>query len=144
MDRLVQRYLKTAIGFLGAGLVLGVVMITRRELQGVYPPSYWISAHTHALLVGFVMMMIQGVALWMFPRPDKADVRYRSGRAEVAYWLVAVSTAVRLVSELLRPGLDSRALRWFIVVAGVGQVVGIVVFFANMWPRIRSAGARAR
>jgi heme/copper-type cytochrome/quinol oxidase subunit 1 len=144
MDHLVQRYLKTAIGFLGAGLVLGVVMIARRELQGVYPPSYWISAHTHALLVGFVMMMIQGVALWMFPRPDKANVRYRSGRAEVAYWLVAVSTAVRLMSELLRPGLDSRALRWVIVVAGVGQVVGIVVFFANMWPRIRSAGARAR
>ncbi len=144
MDRLVQRYLKTAIGFLGAGLVLGVVMVTRRELQGVYPPSYWISAHTHALLVGSVMMMIQGVALWMFPRPDKADVRYRSGRAEVAYWLVAVSTAVRLVSELLRPGLDTPALRWLIVGAGVGQLVGIAVFFANMWPRIRSAGARAR
>ena len=144
MDRLVQRYLKTAIGFLGAGLVLGVVMIARRELQGVYPTSYWISAHTHALLVGFVMMMIQGVALWMFPRPDKADVRYRSGRAEVAYWLVAGSTAARLVTELLRPEFDPPVLRWLIVAAGVGQLVGITVFFANMWPRIRSAGARAR
>ena len=80
MDRLVQRYLKTAIGFLALGLGLGAVMIARRELQGVYPSPYWISAHTHALLVGFVMMMIQGVALWMFPRPERGDVRYRPGR----------------------------------------------------------------
>jgi heme/copper-type cytochrome/quinol oxidase subunit 1 len=144
MDQLVQRYLKTAIGFLALGLGLGALMIARRELQEVYPSPYWISAHTHALLVGFVMMMIQGVALWMFPRPDKADVRYRPALAEVAYWLVALSTGVRLVSELLRPAVDAPALRWLIVAAGLGQVLGVLVFFVNMWPRIRSAGARFR
>jgi heme/copper-type cytochrome/quinol oxidase subunit 1 len=144
MDRLVQRYLKTAIGFLALGLGLGALMIARRELQGAYPSVYWVSAHTHALLVGFVMMMIQGVALWMFPRPDKADVRYRPALAEVAYWLVALSTGVRLVSELLRPAVDAPALRWLIVAAGLGQVLGVLVFFVNMWPRIRSAGARFR
>jgi hypothetical protein len=144
MDRLVQRYLKTAIGFLALGLGLGAVMIARRELQGVYPSPYWISAHTHALLVGFVMMMIQGVALWMFPRPERGDVRYRPGLAEAGYWLVALSTGGRLGSELLRPGVDAPALRWVIVAAGLGQVLGVLVFFANMWPRIRSAGARTR
>jgi len=144
MDPLVQRYLKTAIGFLALGLGLGALMIVRRELEGVYPPSYWISAHTHALLVGFVMMMIQGVALWMFPRPERGDVRYRPGLAEAAYWLVALSTGVRVGSELLRPGVDAPALRWVIVAAGLGQVLGVLVFFANMWPRIRSAGARTR
>jgi heme/copper-type cytochrome/quinol oxidase subunit 1 len=144
MDRLVQRYLKTAIGFLVLGLGLGLLMIAGRELQGVYPSPYWISAHTHALLVGFVMMMIQGVALWMFPRPDKADVRYRPALAEVAYWLVALSTGARLVGELLRPGADALPLRWLIVAAGFGQVGGVLLFFVNMWPRIRSAGARTR
>ena len=95
MDRFVQRYLKTAIGFLALGLGLGAVMIVRRELQGVHASPYWISAHTHALLVGFVLMMIQGVALWMFPRPERGDVRYRPGLAEAAYWLVALSTGIR-------------------------------------------------
>jgi heme/copper-type cytochrome/quinol oxidase subunit 1 len=144
MDRLVRRYLKTAIGFLGLGLGLGLVMIVRRELEGRWPSPLWISAHTHALLVGFVMMMIQGVALWMFPRPEKADVRYRRGLADLAYWLVAVSTAVRVAGELLRPVTGAAAVRWLIVLAGAGQVIGLVVFFANMWPRIRSAGARSR
>ena len=101
MDPLVRRYLKTAIGFLGIGLVLGLIMIVRRELLGVWPSPLWISAHTHALLVGFVMMMIQGVALWMFPRPDKADARYRPELAEAAYWLVAVSTAARVAADLM-------------------------------------------
>jgi hypothetical protein len=144
MDPLVRRYLKTGIAFLAVGLVLGLVMIARRELQGVYPSTYWISAHTHGILVGFVMMMIQGVALWMFPRPDKADVRYRPALAELAYWLVAGSSAVRLGAELLRPTVDTPAVRLAIVAAGAGQVGGVLVFFGNMWPRIRSPGARAR
>jgi hypothetical protein len=45
---------------------------------------------------------------------------------------------------VLQPASGERLLRWVIVLAGTGQVIGILVFFANMWPRIRSAGARAR
>ena len=142
MDPLVRRYLKTAIGFLALGLIMGLVMLARREILGAWPSPFWVSAHTHALLVGFVMMMIQGVALWMFPRPDKADDRYRPELAELAYWLVAASTALRLVGELLRPAVGAPALRWAVAIAGAGQVVGLLVFFVNMWPRIRSARAR--
>jgi heme/copper-type cytochrome/quinol oxidase subunit 1 len=144
VDPLVRRYLKTAIGFLATGLVLGLVLLARRELLGAWPSPLWVSAHTHALLVGFVMMMIQGVALWMFPRPDRADVRYRPGLAELAYWLVALSTAARVVGELVRPQAGAPVLRWVIVLAGIGQVAGLLVFFVNLWPRIRSAGARTR
>src|SRR4051812_28957383 len=86
MTPLVRRYLRTAIGFLLAGLGLGAWMLVRRELAGQYPTPRLISAHTHVILVGFVMMMILGVALWMFPRPEREDVRYRPGVAEAAYW----------------------------------------------------------
>jgi hypothetical protein len=71
MPPLVRRYLKTAIGFLIFGVGLGVYMLARRELVGAWPSPWWISAHTHAILVAFVMLMIFGVALWMFPRPSK-------------------------------------------------------------------------
>ena len=46
------------------------------ELGGRMAGPYAVSAHTHAILVGFVMMMILGVALWLFPRPSKEDTRY--------------------------------------------------------------------
>lgn len=74
MTSLVRRYLKTAILFLFVGLALGAWMIVQREITGVYPLPYVVSAHTHAILVGFVMQMILGVALWMFPRPEKDGV----------------------------------------------------------------------
>ena len=73
----VRRFIKTAIGFLAAGVALGVYMLIRRELFGVWPDPYLVSAHAHAVLVGFVMFLILGVALWLFPRAEKGDERYR-------------------------------------------------------------------
>ncbi len=61
MPPLVHRYLKTAIGFLIFGIGLGLYMLARRELAGTWPSPWWITAHAHAILVGFVMLMIFGV-----------------------------------------------------------------------------------
>ena len=77
MTSLARRFLKTAIFFLVLGLLLGGMMLLRRELAASAPSAYVVSAHAHAILVGFVMMMILGVALWMFPRPAKGDTQYR-------------------------------------------------------------------
>ena len=137
MPPLVRRYLKTAIGFLLLGLALGVYMLTQRELRGVWPTPWWISAHTHAILVGFVMMMILGVALWMFPRPAKEDTQFSLLLAEVAYWFLTVGTAGRVLGELLRPGHSGLALRWVVVAGGTAQAAGLAIFFWTMWTRIR-------
>jgi len=141
---LVRRYIKTAIGFLLVGLALGLWMIVERELAGRFPGEYLVSAHTHAIFVGFVMMMILGVALWLFPRPDRADVRYRPALAEAAYWLVTVGTAARVLGELARPAVGAAWLGWTIIASGLAQVAGIVVFFFTMWKRIRGLGSQAR
>ena len=93
MYSLVRRFIKTAIIFLGVGLLIGLWIMMRRELYGRFPGPYEVSAHTHAILVGFVMMMILGVALWLFPRPQRDDVQYRPAHAEAAYWLVTIGTA---------------------------------------------------
>ena len=61
MHSLVRRYLKTGIGFLALGLGLGLWMMAHRELRQRFRSPYLVSAHTHAIFVGFVMMMILGV-----------------------------------------------------------------------------------
>ena len=144
MYSLVRRYIKTAILFLGVGLVLGGWMMAWRELAGTAPSAYMISAHTHAILVGFVMMMILGVALWMFPRPEKGDTRYSPRAAEGAYWLVTLGTAGRIAGELARPAVNTMAMRWAVLLCGLAQAAGIALFFVNMWPRIRPVGSQAR
>ena len=144
MTSLVRRFLKTAILFLVAGLAIGAWMLVQRELAHGAPSPYVTSAHTHAILVGFVMMMILGVAQWMFPRPAKGDERYRPALAEAAYWLLTGGTAVRVVGELLHARSDAPMLRWIVVLAGLTQVAGLLTFFANMWPRIRGLGSKVR
>lgn len=144
MYSLVRRYLKTAIGFLVVGLVIGIWMMVQRELLGRFPSSYLSSAHTHAILVGFVMMMIQGVALWLFPRPGKEDTQYSPRVADVAYWLMTVGTAARIAGELAHPSFDTLAIRVATFGASLLQVAGLLVFFYTMWPRIRPLGSKAR
>lgn len=142
MNPLVRRYLKTGVLFLVTGLALGLWMLVAREFGYATPPRLR-SAHTHALLVGFVMMMISGVALWMFPRVRPDDARYKPALAEAAWWCIAPGTAVRVVLEVLLTADASRAARATVVVAGAAQVLGLVLFFWTMWPRIRAAGANS-
>lgn len=144
MYTLVRRFIKTGIGFLLAGLALGAWLLVRRELFGIWPHPHLVSAHAHAVLVGFVMFMILGVALWLFPRPDKSDERYDPRLAGLAYWVLTISTAGRVIGELARGRMDAPVLRWAIVVFGLGQVVAVLLFFYTMWSRIRPLGSRMR
>ena len=144
MHSLVRRYLKTGIGFLFVGLAIGAWAVVRRELWNRWPEPYLVSAHTHAILVGFMMMMILGVALWLFPRPDKADRRYDPRLAAAAYWLLAVGTGARVAGELARSASSSPILRAAVVGSGVLQAIGLLVFFYTMWGRIRGIGSVAR
>ena len=144
MHSLVRRFIKTAIGFLGAGLLIGGWMLIRRELWREGPNPFVVSAHTHALFIGFVMMLICGVALWLFPRPEKADTRYRPVLIDAAYWLLTIGTASRVLGELVHAATNAAWIRWVVVTAGVMQIVAMVLFFYTMWSRIRAVGSQVR
>jgi heme/copper-type cytochrome/quinol oxidase subunit 1 len=144
MHSLVRRYIKTAIIFLGLGLGLGFWLLLRRELYASAGNDYLVSAHTHAILLGFVMFLILGVALWLFPRPSRDDRRYKPEFVGAAYWVLLVSTVVRLVAEVGR-GLGAPSwLAWPIVAAGAGQLAGFGLYFWTMWGRIRPVGSQLR
>lgn len=144
MYTLVRRFIKTGIAFLCLGLGLGFWMLVRRELLGVWPSPYLISAHTHAVFVGFVMFMILGVALWLFPRPSRGDERYRPALVEVAYWLLLTGTIGRFVGEASQAWVSFSFLGWIVVLGGMAQIAGFGVYFWTMWTRIRPAGSHLR
>jgi uncharacterized protein involved in response to NO len=140
----VRRFIKTGIGFLGVGLVLGLWMVVQRELLGVWPHPLLKSAHAHAVFLGFVMFLILGVALWLFPRAAKGDTRYRPERISLAYWTLTLATAVRIAAEVARSGSEAPWLRWLVVVTGAAQVAGFGLYFYTMWSRIRPVGSHLR
>jgi heme/copper-type cytochrome/quinol oxidase subunit 1 len=141
---LVRRFIKTGIGFLFAGLAVGAVLLVRRELLGRWPHPYLVSAHAHAVLVGFVLFLILGVALWLFPRAEKGDARYHPGRIEASYWILTMATGARFLGELARAWSEARWLAWLVVLGGLAQVLGLGIYFWAMWPRIRPVGSHLR
>jgi len=144
MFTMVRRFIKTGLGFLAIGIVLGGYLLIRREWYDVFPHPYLVSAHVHAVGVGFLMFLILGVALWLFPKAPKDDTRYRPSLIAAAYWMLLTSTAGRFVAEIGRVRIDGLWLRGVVIAAGIGQAVGLAVYFYTMWSRIRPVGSRIR
>jgi len=140
MTPLVRLYVKTSFVFLLLGLVLGGYIAIQVNLLGRAVPWPLITAHTHLVLVGFMLMLVFGVATWMFPRPARDARRYRPGLAWLVYWLHTVSTAVRAVGELAAAATGSRGSP-LAALGGLGQLAAAMVFVINMWTRVRMPGS---
>lgn len=144
MFTMVRRFIKTGLGFLAVGLLLGAYLLVQREWRGAFPHPYLVSAHVHAVGVGFIMFLILGVALWLFPKAAKDDTRYRPTRIAAAYWLLVAATASRLMTEIARVHTDALWLRGIVLIAGFGQILGLALYFHTIWSRIRPVGSQIR
>lgn len=136
----VRYFIKTSIIFLVIGLLTGLYMSFCANVFKTGYGAELISAHTHLMLVGGVIMMIMGVALWFFPRPEKEDTRYNPDVISVSYWIMTISTSLRYISQVISSFEELQFIRWLITIFSLGQIIAIVVFFYGMWSRIRSSG----
>ena len=143
MTPLVRRYVKTSLVFLAFGLLVGAYIVVSEFLFDIYPSRLLITAHAHLLLVGFMLMMVMGVATWMFPRPAREDRRYRPELAEAIYWLMTMATVARAGAEIAVASAGAVGLRWLIALGGVGQLLGATLFVLNIWWRVRMPSAAA-
>lgn len=84
MTPLVRRYIKTSFVFLLVGVLLGGYIVVVEFVAGTYPSRLLTTAHVHLLLVGFLLLVVMGVATWMFPRPGR-ETHYRPALAEAVY-----------------------------------------------------------
>lgn len=138
MPAITRRYLKTAIVFLIYGLLVGLhIGAAEYAGWGTLRPPY-IVAHTHLLMIGFLLMLIMGVAQWMFPKPAEGDARHKPERALLAWWMLTIGVLVRSTCELASAYVVSHALGVVTFLAACLEVLAVVVFFVNLWPRIRS------
>ena len=108
-------------------------------LKTGYGPEL-LSAHTHIILVGAVIMMIMGVALWFFPRPEREDTHYNPDAISFAYWTITLATSLRFISQVIIAFTEITFVHWLITIFSFFQIVAILIFFYGMWGRIRSSG----
>ncbi len=140
----VRYFIKTSIVFLIFGVLTGFYMMFMQDVMKIGYGYSLISAHTHLILVGSVMMMIMGVALWFFPRPEKDDTKYNPDLIKVTYYVMTISTVLRFISEFALAYVELSALRYLDVVASFGQIAAMLLFFYSIWGRVRPIGSALR
>ena len=140
----VRYFVKTSLIFLVVGILTGLHMSFAKYISQTSYTQELISAHTHIILVGSVMMMIMGVALWFFPRPEKNDKKYNPDLILVTYWLMTIATALRFVMQVIGSYYYIQWINIAIVIFSSLQVVAMILFFYSMWGRIRAVGSQIR
>lgn len=140
----VRYFVKTSVAFLFVGILTGLFMSFTKYVFGTGYPAEIISAHTHIILVGSVMMMIMGVALWFFPRAEKNDKKYKPDLIMFTYWLMTGSTILRFIFQLAAGYYYQYWLYFGITLFSSFQTIAMLLFFYSMWGRIRPVGSQHR
>jgi hypothetical protein len=99
------------------------------------PPPWLRNLHLHLATVGWLVNMVLGVALWMFPMPSGSfrtgQARYPRGTVIASFFALNGGLALRFVAEPLG---DARLG----LACGMLQTLGIVLGVLTLWPRIRA------
>jgi cbb3-type cytochrome oxidase subunit 1 len=135
MDWFVTAFLKASLAWLGLGVGLGVAMAVH-PAWGIYYP-----AHVHMNLLGFVMMMIYGVAYHVIPRFMGRPLRNRR-LAGWQWWVSNGGLALMVAGFLARPsttGLGTLLLS----IGGALVAAGAYAFIYNIWRTLGSGSPQA-
>jgi cbb3-type cytochrome oxidase subunit 1 len=135
MDWFVKAFLKTSISWLGLGVTLGLAM-------AMHPAwTAYRTAHLHMNLLGFVSMMIFGVAYHVIPRFTSHPLHSR--RLAGAHWWIANIGLTCMAAGFMMirsPG----GLRTTLLAAGGSlSAVGAYAFIYNIWRTIDGRVAEA-
>ena len=125
MEWFVRWFIRSALGWFGVGVVLGICMAFE-PLTIRYRP-----AHVHANLLGFVAMMIFGVAYHVIPRFNGRPL-HRRRWAEIHFW-AANSGLLLLVSGWILRMHVSALGNWLVRGGSALSAVGAFLFIANLW-----------
>lgn len=134
MDPFVRRFIRSSLVWLGVGVIIGVAM-------AVWPAAAaFRTAHMHANLLGFVSMMIFGVAYHVIPRFVGRPLH--SPRAAALHLWIANLGLAGMVS-----GFILRVFLWDVgmPILGIGAVLsatGAMLFIHNIWRTLDAPAPR--
>ena len=126
MDNYVRAMIRSSLVWLAIGVSIGLSMAWWPGDHLLYRP-----AHAHANLLGFVSMMIFGVAYHVLPRFSGRPL-HRPRLASAHVWLANTGLALQTAGFVARP-------HWYepgfygIAVGGVISAIGAFLFIYNIW-----------
>jgi cbb3-type cytochrome oxidase subunit 1 len=137
MEWYVRNFIRSSLVWFGIGILLGLSMVWWPAEALAYRP-----AHAHAHLLGFVSMMIFGVAYHVIPRFSGAPLR-RPGLAVAHVWVANAGLAGMVGGWIVRFWLRDAGAA-LLGTGGALTAVGAGLFIYNIWSTLGAGEARAR
>ena len=137
MPLLTRWFIKSAILYLIAALLLGIILALPNTIHlptfiRVMNPAYF-----HLFLVGWVTQMIFGVIYWMFPIITRARPRGDARLGWASYILLNLGLLLRVLGEPLTSIQPQLGFGWLLAVSGLLQWLAAVLFIVIAWPRVK-------
>ena len=136
MDWYVKAFIKTSVLWLTFGFLLGIAM-------AMYPPwTVYRAAHVHVMLLGFVSMMIFGVAYHVIPRFSGRSLY--SERAAVWHWWIANAGLTLMVVGFACRDSGKLIGTWVLSAGGLLSGAGAAIFAVQIWRTIDGTKPRVQ
>jgi len=135
MDSYVIAFIRSSLVWLALGMIIGLWMVFDPRAI-VYRP-----AHMHANLLGFVSMMIFGVAYHVIPRFAGRPL-FSPRVARLHVWLANLGLA-GMVSGFMLRAWEGGTGAWLLRTGAVVSALGIAFFITNIWRTVGPAGVVA-
>lgn len=126
MESFVTGFIRASLVWLGIGVLLGIVM-------AFWPGQTlaWRPAHMHANLLGFVSMMIFGVAYHVLPR-FSGRALHRRELAGIHLWVANIGLALLVGGWLVLPA-PLPIGRGLLHAGAILSALGTSLFIYNIW-----------
>ena len=128
MEWFVKAFLKSSLSWLALGVTLGVAMAAH-PLWIVYRP-----AHMHMVVLGFVTMMIFGVAYHVIPRFAGFPL-YSRRAAGWHWWISNAGLSMMVTGFAMRPSASAVATP-VLAIGGSFAAIGAYTFVYILWRTI--------
>jgi len=132
-----QRWMiKTALIYLFLGILIGLLTFLSGRIPELAWISKWRTVHVHLILLGSVIQIIMGVALWMFPR-RKEPPGWTTEREEMALYVGFNTDTV--VRSLFEPFGQSGFSPYLLTLSGmILQTLSLLYFLLLIFQRVRA------
>lgn len=136
MPKVVRWYLKTALVYFAAALLLNIPLAA--QAGDNYLPAGLRPVYIHLLALGWISQLIMGVAIWMFPKYSQAEPRGKEALNWAVYGLLNAGLALRAAAEPLNSISPALAWKWLLVLSAVLQLAAGLLFAATAWQRVKA------
>ncbi|MFC2046237.1 cbb3-type cytochrome c oxidase subunit I [Chloroflexota bacterium] len=126
MSKTTIRFIKMSLIYLALGATLGGLFLIFPRLLGLK------FAHVHFNLLGFMSMMVFGVAYHILPRFQGKPL-YSERMADIQFWLANIGLIGLVVFGAAQAYGSSLPLTIPLALSGVAAAVSVYLFVANLW-----------